>query len=155
MSKTRFSWRPFSGSSSDSPALAHDAALNLGASRRDFLKYLGFSVGAATLAASCDIPVKKAMPYVVKPDTIVPGDANLLRFLVNGGDYCAVLVKTREGRPIKVEGNVLSAVTKGGTNARVQASVLSLYDTHRYQTPMKSEGGKWSRTTWEDQQGGW
>jgi len=136
---------------SDAPALANDAAMNVGASRRDFLKYLGFSVGAATLAASCDIPVKRAMPYVVKPDTIVPGVATYYASsFVNGGDYCAVLVKTREGRPIKVEGNNLSSVTKGGTNARVQASVLSLYDTHRYQTPMKNEGGKLARTTWED-----
>ncbi len=136
---------------SDSPALAHDDALNVGASRRDFLKYLGFSVGAATLAASCDIPVKKAIPYVVKPDEIVPGVASYYASsYVNGGDYCAVLVKTREGRPIKVEGNVMSSVTKGGTNARVQASVLSLYDTNRYQSAMKSDGGKWSKMAWED-----
>jgi MoCo/4Fe-4S cofactor protein with predicted Tat translocation signal len=136
---------------SDSPALAHDDVLNVGASRRDFLKYLGFSVGAATLAASCDIPVKKAIPYVVKPDEIVPGVASYYASsYVNGGDYCAVLVKTREGRPIKVEGNVMSSVTQGGTNARVQASVLSLYDTNRYQSAMKSDGGKWSKISWED-----
>ncbi len=136
---------------SDAPALAHEDILNVGSSRRDFLKYLGFSVGAATLAASCDIPVKRAIPYVVKPDTIVPGVATYYASsYVNGGDYCPVLVKTREGRPIKVEGNVMSSITKGGTHARVQASVLSLYDTHRYQSPMKNDGGKWSKMTWED-----
>lgn len=133
------------------PALASDNILTAGSSRRDFLKYLGFSVGAATLAASCDIPVKRAIPYVVKPDEIVPGVATYYASsFVQGGDYCAVLVKTREGRPIKVEGNVLSSVTKGGTNARAQASVLSLYDTHRYQAPMKNDGGSWKKSTWAE-----
>jgi molybdopterin-containing oxidoreductase family iron-sulfur binding subunit len=136
---------------SDTPALLQEGAMQLGASRRDFLKYLGFSVGAATIAASCDIPVKKALPYVVKPDEIVPGVATYYASsYINGGDYCAVLVKTREGRPIKVEGNTLSAVTQGGTSARAQASVLSLYDTNRYQTPLKNNGGKWAKMSWED-----
>ena len=104
------------------------------ASRRDFLKLMGFGLGAATIAASCEIPVKKAIPYVTKPDEIVPGVANYYASsFVNGGDYCAVLVKTREGRPIKIEGNSLSGVTAGGTSARAQASVLSLYDTKRIQ----------------------
>ncbi len=104
--------------------------------RRDFLKYLGFSLGAATIAAGCEIPVRKAIPYVVKPDTIVPGVANYYASsIVNGGDYCSVLVKTREGRPIKIEGNHLSQVTKGGTSARTQASVLSLYDNNRIKDP--------------------
>jgi MoCo/4Fe-4S cofactor protein with predicted Tat translocation signal len=55
--------------------LSEDKALDSQASRRDFLKYLGFGLGAATLAAGCDIPVKRAIPYVSKPDTIVPGVA--------------------------------------------------------------------------------
>ena len=79
---------------------------NWQASRRDFLKLMGFGLGAATIAASCEIPVKKAIPYVTKPDEIVPGVANYFASsFVNGGDYCAILVKTREGRPIKIEGN--------------------------------------------------
>lgn len=119
--------------------------------RRDFLKYLGFGLGAATVAASCDIPVKKAVPYVVKPDEIVPGVATYYASsFVQGGDYCSVLVKTREGRPIKIEGNTLSGVTKGGTSARAQASVLSLYDTNRLQHPGKMENGKVSKMTWAD-----
>ena len=96
---------------------------NWTASRRDFLKLMGFGLGAATLAASCEIPVKKAIPYVTKPDDIVPGVANYFASsFVNGGDYCAVLVKTREGRPIKIEGNTLSSVTSGGTRARAQST---------------------------------
>jgi MoCo/4Fe-4S cofactor protein with predicted Tat translocation signal len=104
--------------------------------RRDFLKYLGFGLGAATIAASCEIPIKRAIPYVVKPDEIVPGVATYYAStFVNGGDFCPVLVKTREGRPIKIEGNTLSSITKGGTSARAQASVLGLYDNNRYQGP--------------------
>ncbi|MEZ5038546.1 MAG: TAT-variant-translocated molybdopterin oxidoreductase [Saprospiraceae bacterium] len=118
--------------------LSNEGNLNIEASRRDFLKYLGFSIGAATVAASCDIPVKKALPYVVKPDTIVPGVATYYASsFVQGGDYCAILVKTRDGRPIKIEGNSFSKVTKGGTSARTQASVLGLYDTSRVDGPYR------------------
>jgi molybdopterin-containing oxidoreductase family iron-sulfur binding subunit len=136
----------------DTPMSAiHDGTLNIQANRRDFLKYLGFGLGAATIAASCDIPVKKAIPYVVKPDEIVPGVATYYASsFVHGGDYCPVLVKTREGRPIKVEGNTSSSITKGGTSARVQASVLSLYDTNRYQKPLKKVDGNWQKTDWAD-----
>jgi len=115
-----------------------EKAENLTANRRDFLKYMGFGLGAATLAASCEIPMKKAIPYVTKPDAIVPGVANYYATsFVQGGDYCSVLVKTREGRPIKIEGNGLSKVTRGGTSARAQASVLSLYDSNRYKGALK------------------
>ncbi|WMJ74915.1 TAT-variant-translocated molybdopterin oxidoreductase [Cytophagaceae bacterium ABcell3] len=102
-----------------------------GPDRRDFLKVMGFSVAAASLAA-CDTPVKKIIPYVNKPEEIEPGIANwYASTYLDGSDYCSVLVKTREGRPIKIEGNKLSSVTKGGTSARAQASVLSLYDETR------------------------
>ncbi len=130
--------------------LERDETLEVKSNRRDFLKFLGFSVSAATVAASCDIPVKKAIPYVTKPDEIVPGVASYYASsFVNGGDYCPVLVKTREGRPIKIEGNTLSSMTKGGTSARAQASVLSLYDTNRYQSPLKNAGGNWETISWD------
>ncbi len=133
--------------------LSEEKVMEAPSSRRDFLKYLGFSVGAATVAASCDIPVRRALPYVVKPDEIVPGVATYYASsFVKGGDYCAVLVKTREGRPIKIEGNSLSPVTQGGTNARTQASVLDLYDTSRLTQPMKVTDGQPDKKevlTWE------
>ncbi len=119
------------------------------ASRRDFLKLMGFGLGAATVAASCQIPVKKAIPYVTKPDEIVPGVANYYASsFVEGGDYCAILVKTREGRPIKIEGNTLSKVTNGGTSARAQASVLSLYDTRRIQYAGTVKEGGVNKMEW-------
>ncbi|QCX01233.1 4Fe-4S dicluster domain-containing protein [Aggregatimonas sangjinii] len=104
--------------------------------RRDFLKYVGFSTAAATLAA-CEGPVIKSIPYVVQPDMIVPGVANFYATTIaNGFDFANILIKTREGRPIKVENNT-DATISGGANARVQASVLGLYDSTRLQGPMK------------------
>lgn len=107
-----------------------------GSSRRDFLKMMGFGISAATLAA-CEAPVRKAIPYVVKPVDVDPSIANYYASTyLDGGDYCSIVVKTREGRPIKVDGNELSNVTFGGTSPQVQASVLSLYDKQRLQGPV-------------------
>jgi MoCo/4Fe-4S cofactor protein with predicted Tat translocation signal len=104
--------------------------------RRDFLKYLGFSTAAAALAASCEMPVRRAIPYAIKPEDITPGVPNYYASTyVDGGDYCAVIIKTRDGRPIKIEGNEKSSITRGGTSARVQASVLNLYDKARLRQP--------------------
>src|ERR1051326_1145326 len=115
-------------------------------SRRDFLKFLGFSVGAAALA-SCETPVTKTIPYVFKPEDVTPGVASWYASTFDDGhDYCSVLVKTREGRPIKIEGNPNSMITMGGTNARAQASVLSLYDKARYRSAMsKGKGESWKK----------
>jgi len=110
---------------------------NSSTSRRDFLKYVGFSTAAATLAA-CEGPVKKSIPYVVQPESIVPGVANYYATTIaDGYDFASVLIKTREGRPIKVERNNL-APYGGQANARVHASVLSLYDTARLKGPQKA-----------------
>lgn len=108
------------------------------ASRRDFLKILGFSVGTAALATSCETPVRKAIPYLNKPEEFTPGMAShYASTFFDGEDFCPVVVKVRDGRPIKVEGNELSHITCGGTSARVQASVLNLYDSARLQHPLK------------------
>ncbi len=127
----------------------NEGTSSLKANRRDFLKFLGFGLGAATVAAGCDIPVKKALPYVTKPDSIVPGIANYYAStFVNGGDAAAILVKTREGRPIKIEGNDMAASNFGKTSARAQASVLSLYDTNRLTGPKKKDGKAFKDIEW-------
>ena len=101
-------------------------------SRRDFLKFLGFTTAAATLAA-CEAPVNKVIPYVIKPEEINPGIANYYASTIyDGHDFASVLVKTREGRPIKIDAN------KSAVNARIQSSVLSLYDSSRLRKPMKA-----------------
>ncbi len=111
-------------------------------SRRDFLKYVGFTTAAASLAA-CEGPVRKSIPYVVKPNDITVGVADwYATAIADGFDFANILVKTREGRPILVMPN---KDAHGATNARVQASVLSLYDEQlRLQEPKKGD----KRTTW-------
>ncbi len=107
-------------------------------SRRDFLKMLGFSVSAVTLVSSCQMPVRKAIPLLTQPEELVPGVANYYAStFYDGHDYVSMLVKTREGRPIKIEGNDLSPISQRGTNARAQASVLNLYDDARLKHPLK------------------
>ncbi|MGB5437624.1 MAG: TAT-variant-translocated molybdopterin oxidoreductase [Maribacter sp.] len=112
--------------------------------RRDFLKYVGFSTAAASVAA-CEGPVRKSIPYVVQPESIIPGVANYYATTIaDGYDFASILVKTREGRPIKIENNG-DAKINGGANARVQGSVLSLYDSTRLQGPIKNnEPIEWS-----------
>lgn len=107
---------------------------NGGTSRRDFLKLLGFSTAAVTLAA-CEAPVVKTIPYVVKPHDIIPGIPNYFATTYfDGSDFASVLVKTREGRPIKIEPNP-AAGALGTTSARIQAGVLSLYDNDKVKQP--------------------
>ncbi len=116
--------------------------------RRDFLKYLGFSTAAAALAASCEVPVRKTVPYLNRPDNVIPGVANYYASTyVNGGDAIPVVVKQRDGRPIKIEGNELSTITNGGTNAQAQASVLDLYDNTRLRYPMQKDGKGFKEVT--------
>ncbi len=113
--------------------------------RRDFLKYVGFSTAAATLAA-CEGPVHKSIPYVVQPEEIIPGVADYYATTVaDGFDFANILVKTREGRPIKIENNKIAGANFHA-NARVHASVLSLYDSMRLKNPKIA--GK--NATWDE-----
>ena len=103
--------------------------------RRDFLKFLGFSVAAATVAA-CEAPVTKAIPYVNKPENVTPGLATwYASTYYDGNSYASILVKTREGRPILIKGNKDYGITHGNTNPQIVASVLSLYDSERLKNP--------------------
>jgi len=107
--------------------------------RRDFLKAMGFGMAAVSLAA-CETPVHKAIPYINKPVGTFPSISDYYASTyTDGGDYAAILVETREGRPIKIEGNPLSSISKGGTTARVQASVLSLYDIDKLKGPKRGD----------------
>ncbi len=115
-------------------------------SRRNFLKLFGFGVSSALLLSACERPIKKAIPYLVKPEEITPGKANYYASsFFDGNQYCSILLKVRDGRPIKVEGNKLSPITKGGTNSIVQASVTGLYDNARYKYPMYNK----KQVSWE------
>ena len=122
--------------------------LDVKAPRRDFLKYLGFSTAAAAVAASCEMPVRKVIPYLQRPDNVIPGVANYYASTyINGGDVIPVVVKQRDGRPIKIEGNDKSAITEGGTSAQAQASVLDLYDNTRLRYPMQKDSKGFKEVT--------
>jgi MoCo/4Fe-4S cofactor protein with predicted Tat translocation signal len=110
----------------------------LTSNRRDFLKYFGFGISAVALAACNKAPVKNVIPYIIKPENITPGVPNWYAS-TNPSTGVSVLVKTREGRPIKIEGNPESPLFKGGVNANDHASILELYDNERLQGP-KAEG---------------
>ncbi len=117
--------------------LSNESLINAKTPRRDFLKYMGFSTAAAAIAASCEMPVHKSIPFLHKPDDITPGIANYYASTyISDGDAIPVVVKQRDGRPIKIEGNDLSSMTEGGTSAQCQASVLDLYDTRRLRYPL-------------------
>ena len=126
--------------------------LDATAPRRDFLKYLGFSTAAAAIAAGCVSPVRKAIPFANKPADIIPGVAKYYATTyVQDGDVLPVIAKVRDGRPIKIEGNDLCSYTNGGTSARVQASVLDLYDTYRLTHPKRKVNGKFEEVPTFDQ----
>jgi molybdopterin-containing oxidoreductase family iron-sulfur binding subunit len=121
-----------------------DALASSGTSRRDFLKYVGFSTAAVTLAA-CEGPVHKSIPYVLQPEQIIPGVADYYATTVfDGFDFANLLVKTREGRPIKIENNTISGA-KFSANARIHASILALYDSMRLKEPkLEGKNSSWS-----------
>jgi len=119
----------------------NEAGLSTVAPRRDFLKALGFGLGAVTLAACNPAPVAKSIPYLVKPEEIVPGIPNYYSSSFNGH---SVLVKTREGRPIKIEGNPNCILSRGKLSAQGQASVLDLYDVSKLKGPTYNG----NTTTW-------
>src|SRR5688572_21035910 len=112
-----------------------DESLNeTSTARRDFLKFLGFSVAAATVAA-CEAPVTKAIPYVNKPENVTPGAATwYASTYYDGNAYASIVVKTREGRPIYIKGNRDFGFTQGALTPQIVASVLSLYDSARLTT---------------------
>ena len=127
----------------------NDTEENGGTNRRDFLKAMGFSVSVAALASACKIPTHKAIPYTIDLRKAVPEVTPGLAVyfastFYDGSEFANILVKTREGRPIKIEGNTESPFTLGGTSAKAQASVLSLYDVSRLPNPtIKNKKSDW------------
>ncbi len=122
-----------------------------GVSRRDFLTVMGASMAMASFACARR-PVNKIIPYVVQPQEMTPGNplyfSSTCRECANA---CGLIVKTREGRPIKLEGNDSHPVNGGSLCAQGQASVLNLYDPDRLKKPMKgAKGGSKSALNWAE-----
>jgi MoCo/4Fe-4S cofactor protein with predicted Tat translocation signal len=123
--------------------LLEGSGLNAPTPRRDFLKAMGFGLGAVSLAACNVAPVVKAVPYLIKPEEVTPGIPNYYTSSYKGN---SILVKTREGRPIKIEANPNCLVSGGGTSAQAQAAVLDLYDVSKLKGPIFNG----SDQSWED-----
>ncbi len=120
--------------------------LQLGLSRRGFLGAAGFAL-AGTVAGCARAPVEKAIPYLIQPENIVPGRANFYASTCLACPAgCGLLVKVRDGRPIKLEGNPTHPLSRGGLCAAGQASLLGVYDSQRLKGPLTA--GK--ETTWDD-----
>ncbi len=122
--------------------------------RRDFLKLAGVGAGAAA-ATGCyraaDLP-EQLIPYVVQPEEITPGIAN---YYASTSQECAagcgVHVRTREGRPVKLEGNPDHPVNRGALCARCQASIGRTYHPDRFRAPQqRGADGTLTEISWED-----
>ncbi len=113
----------------------------LSSTRRDFLKYFGFTVSSAAILAACNkAPIRNVIPYTFKPAEVVPGVANWYSSTCNACSAgCGTIVKVREGRPVKVEGNPDNKINNGALCAVGHAELLSLYDKARYEGPLKNK----------------
>ncbi len=118
-----------------------------GMSRRDFLKISGAAMVFAT--AGCGLrPAQKIIPYINQPEEIMLGVPNYYASAVGGSQGNGVLIKTREGRPIKLEGNPQHPLSKGKLDARGQYEIFNLYDPDRLTGPLKMVGGQPSVISW-------
>ena len=123
------------------PAVPESSSLG----RRDFLRSAGFVFGGATIGCG-RAPVEKAIPYLVMPEEITPGRAYHYASACGACPAgCGLLVKNRDGRPIKLEGLDEHPLSQGKLCAVGQASILGLYDSQRFQHPRKAG----AETTWQ------
>lgn len=110
-----------------------------GYSRRDFLKVLGATGGLAASGCAPEIP-EKIIPYVVQPEEIVPGVASWYSASCSECSAgCGTVVRVREGRAVKLEGNKNHPINKGGLCAIGQSSLQAHYDPDRVREPLFRE----------------
>lgn len=122
-----------------------------GMSRRKFFALIGAS--AAVAAAGCNDYRDKGeiVPYSQRPEEILPGVPNYYASTCTGcSRACGVLIKTREGRPIKIDGNPDHPVSKGKICPKGQANILNLYDPARIRKPLKKEHGRITEVSFKE-----
>ncbi|MCH7908477.1 MAG: 4Fe-4S dicluster domain-containing protein, partial [Candidatus Hydrogenedentes bacterium] len=122
--------------------------------RRSFLKAAGFTIAGAVAAAGCSrAPIRNAFPHIIQPEGVVAGRAVYYASVCGACESaCGALIKSRDGRPIKLEGNPGHPLSKGGLCAKGQAALLGLYDSHRYAGPKVGDAGTSALldATWEE-----
>lgn len=117
-----------------------------GINRRDFFKVAATSGTTVAVASCTPDPVENLISKLVPPDDIVPGVAYHFATLCQEcPSQCGVVVKTREGRAIKIEGNPKHSLNEGGLCAVGQASLQGLYNPNRAKGVTKNGKG----TTWD------
>jgi molybdopterin-containing oxidoreductase family iron-sulfur binding subunit len=115
--------------------------------RRAFLKAAGFAFAGAALAGCQRTAVQHAIPHLTQPEESVAGRSLQYASTCQAcSANCGLLVKTRDGRPIKLEGNPDHPLSHGGLCAVGQASILGLYDRLRLQHPLKNR----QRAEWDE-----
>jgi MoCo/4Fe-4S cofactor protein with predicted Tat translocation signal len=120
-------------------------------SRRKFLALLGASAALAGTACSDYRDKGEIIPYNKKPEEITLGKPNYYASTCNScANACGILIKTREGRPIKIDGNPDHPVSKGKICAQGQASIMKLYDPDRLKNPKKKLGNRFADYNWKD-----
>jgi molybdopterin-containing oxidoreductase family iron-sulfur binding subunit len=120
-------------------------------SRRKFLALA--SAGAAFGAVACTDYRDKGeiIAYNKKPESYLPGKANYYATTITENAYgWGALIKVREGRPIKINGNPEHPISKGKLSTVVQASILNLYDPSRLQEPLRVTNKKYSKESWDN-----
>src|SRR5690348_14443424 len=124
---------------------------NGGVKRRQFLKILGATTAAGAAATACTPQSDKLIPYLVSPDNTVPGVSNYYATTCREcAAGCGVYVETRDGRAIKIEGNVEHPLNRGALCARGQAALQGLYNPDRYRGPMLRRGTDLVPVTWDE-----
>ena len=122
----------------DTSDVGSDETLTRTVGRRTFLKVLGSSAPAAAITACAPIPAEQLIPYVVPPEDVVPGVATWYATVCGECPAgCGMVVRTREGRAVKVEGNPEHPVNRGSLCIRGQASLQGLYDPDRFSGPQR------------------
>ena len=107
-------------------------------SRRNFLRLMGASLALAGLNGCTRQPMEKIVPYVKRPEEIVPGKPLYFATAMELNGYATgLLVESHEGRPTKIEGNPEHPASLGATSAFHQAAILDLYDPDRSQAVLK------------------
>ena len=120
-------------------------------SRRKFLALLGASAALAGTACSDYRDKGEIIPYNRKPEEITLGKANYYASTCTScANACGTLIKTREGRPIKIDGNPDHPISKGKICAQGQASIMSLYDPDRLKNPVKKLDGRFVDYNWKN-----
>ena len=116
-------------------------------SRREFIRLSGATLALAGLGACTRQPLEKIVPYVRQMPEIVPGKPLHFATATTLNGYAqGIIVTSREGRPIKIEGNPDHPVSLGATTIWAQADLLDLYDPDRAQVVMHGE----NVSTWND-----